>query len=148
MIRTLTGVVVGLALVMASLCGVAIYWMTAPYQVMTPGIGPARTVLNGDKTVTAGGLLLYAPETPICKRLDARGTMSRAFVDGIIYETPLTQETLAVGECRDRDQPSSIMVPNTLPRGHVYHVEGSVEFQVNPLRRIVYPFRTEDFIVD
>ena len=148
MMKFVTWVISAVAVVIAACIALAGYWLLAPYEVLTPTPATTRHVLT--PVVHPGELVLYVAPLGFCKRLDVQGTLSRSFVDGIVYETTPVAEIMKVGECRNERSPSSMRIPLTLPTipgGLPYHINGEASFPVNPLRLVVYPFVTEDFIV-
>lgn len=89
-----------------------------------------------DETLTLG--------IDICKRTDARPQLHASFVNSAIFTlTPLEVSTLK--GCRHFIS-HSIHIPKILP-SDTYHVEGYLEYRINPLRSVRVPFKTQKFQV-
>lgn len=139
--KLLERVVVGaVTLWTLALCALITYWLAAPYKVLDHFSSNPRKVLT--QVVHVGDMVIF--QTPSCKLLDVPGTVSRRFVDGVVYQTP-SVPTSAGQKCNGSLVNIPVHVPN-IPPG-VYHLEAELRYKVNPLREVVYRFSTENFRV-
>ena len=99
-----------------------------PFEIITP-------------IVKQGEVLLYKMD--YCKKTDLVPTVNRQFVDGLIYTLPVGSSVLVKG-CRVIT--NSIAVHKNLPPG-TYYIQSTAQYQVNPIRTILYEYRTDKFEV-
>lgn len=116
------------------------FWMLYPYQpvVFNDEVYP---VLNENKTVEQGGILKY--EVDYCKYVEQVPVVIKKYVDGLIYETPEGRGVVYQG-CRV--QIVDNVVPENLIPGE-YYMQITVDYEMNPLRHVVYNNTTERFTV-
>lgn len=120
------------------LIGLLVFWCLYPYKPIT--FNEPHQVLT--KEVKRGEHLVYLVD--YCKNSKAIPTITKTFIDGIIYAVP---ETIAV----DREvgcgvQKVQMYVPKALPEGEFY-VKLLYKYQVNPIKSITVVTRTEKFII-
>lgn len=99
-----------------------------PYKVLTP-------------KVRVGDQLVYVVDS--CKYLKVTGIVSRSFVDGVRYPSITSSGIVKPGCSKTK---VAIQVPNYVVPG-IYHVDLSVQYQINPFRTDTYNFYTENFEV-
>jgi hypothetical protein len=116
------------------------YWLLYPYNPVTYKTIP-YPVLNENKTATVGGILKYSVD--YCKTTNIYPTVIKRYVDGLIYETPAGRGVVYKG-CRV--QVVDNLVPSTLIPGK-YKMEVIIEYQMNPIRKIIYTNYTEEFTI-
>lgn len=125
-----------LAAAFAALATVA-YWELAPFAPITAD-GTPLTIYT--PVVRPGETLTYGRHW--CKNTDLDGIVSREFVDGVRYVTPVVQPHYPRG-CQDTM--IAIGVPR-IPPG-VYRLHTSVVYQLNPLRQQTYEFWSTSFSI-
>lgn len=114
------------------------YWYLYPYNPVT---------FKGDKfevltpVVKQGGTLDVISD--YCKNMDIPATVSKSFVDGLIFLTPQYTSNIESG-CHKKV--ISTAIPNELPPGE-YHLHNLYIYDVNPIRRITVMHDTENFTV-
>ncbi len=91
--------------------------------------------------VKSGDVLIY--QLDYCKFNDGDVSISRSFVDGIVFTTPTIKASNEMG-CRIQN--ISILVPETLPNGR-YYLKVDYTYKVNPIREVTVTSRTEEFTV-
>lgn len=91
--------------------------------------------------IKAGGVLKYTVD--YCKYLDIPGTVSKVLVDGIFipFAPYVTQSLHGCGT-----NTVSQELPNFIDSG-TYYLDITVEYQVNPIRKIYYHYQTPSFKV-
>lgn len=112
-----------------------LYWpvtiikpLEQPYKIKTP-------------IVEVGGYVVY--EVRACKYFDIAGFITRSFEDGALYPAISSSGNVKKGCAKSE---VSVAIPNYIPPG-VYHINLDASYQVNPIRTIIYHFKTEDFRV-
>lgn len=93
------------------------------------------------KEVNPGDILIY--QLDYCKFNDGDVSISRSFVDGIVFTTPIIKASNEMG-CRIQN--ISILVPQTLPAGR-YYLKVDYTYKVNPIREVTVTSYTEKFTV-
>jgi hypothetical protein len=120
------------------LIGLLVFWCLYPYKPIT--FNEPHQVLT--KEVKRGEHLVY--QVNYCKNTKSIPTITKIFVDGIIYAVP---EIVAVDrETGCNIQQVQMYVPKALPDGEFY-VKISYKYQVNPLRSITVVTQTEKFTI-
>lgn len=94
------------------------------------------------KTVKNGDFLIY--DVKYCKYTDITPTLTKAFVDGIIYYLPDTNSRITKKGCGTNR--IFVFVPKELPIG-VYHIAINWHYQVNPVQSVNIYTETEKFTV-
>jgi len=115
---------------------VLMYWWLRPYKIIE-----IKSAVPLEAEVKQGTDLEYILD--YCKYTDLIPSVTRRFVDGIIYAVPSSGVGLKKG-CGK--VVLSIPVPKTLPAG-VYHLETNLSYQVNPIRNIKLEYSTGLFTV-
>lgn len=115
-----------------------LYWQIFPYHPMTINTRPLP-ILN--KVVKQGEIFYYTLD--YCKSTELPVTISRRFVDGIIYSMPDVTANNALG-CRVQN--IGIEIPTGLPEGE-YIISITYSYQVNPIRKVEVKTHTEKFTV-
>jgi len=116
------------------------YWMLYPYNPVDFK-DEVYPILNEGKIATQGGSLKY--RVNYCKYVKQVPEVSKKYVDGIIYDTPGSRGVVFQG-CRV--QVVDNIVPDTLLPGE-YYIDIEIDYQMNPLRHVIYNNRTEKFTV-
>ena len=116
---------------------VFLFWWIYPYNLVTAK-QPFEILTP---VVQQGDVLLYKMD--YCKKTDLVPTVNRQFVDGLIYTLPVGSSVLVKG-CRVIT--NSIEVPKNLPPG-IYYIQSTAQYQVNPIRTILYDYKTAKFEV-
>jgi hypothetical protein len=116
------------------------YWLFFPYRVIEfkDNVFP---IVNANKTVKSGEQLIYLARS--CKYMNVSVTVSRQFVDGIIYSLPKVESNLPLG-CKDNLV--YVQVPTAIPAGKVT-MSILYQIHVNPIRKIELTQTTEQFTV-
>ncbi len=113
------------------------YWMNYPYKVIEFKKDEFSVIT---KKVQQGGLLRYT--ISYCRTKGYPLTVSRSFVDGIIFTTPSIESHLPEG-CHKGEE-IRVPVPTDLPAG-VMHLDNIYTSRVNPLRTVSVRHKTETF---
>jgi len=129
-------IILSLVSIVAMFC-VFMFWWLYPYQTSTQK--QPYEVLT--KEIHQGEMMVY--KIDYCKYTDKIPTVSRQFIDGIIYAVPQGNAQLKQG-CGHAT--NSIRVPTSLPPGE-YYVHATVVWQMNPIRTITKEYETEKFTV-
>jgi hypothetical protein len=130
-------------LVIVSMIGLILlfgFWLLYPYNPVEFK-DEVYPVLNENKTVKQGDILKY--EVDYCKRVDQVPVVNKKYVDGIIYETPMGRGVVFKG-CRAQVV-DNIVPENLLPGEYFMQIE--IDYEMNPIRHIIYHNRTEKFTV-
>ena len=114
------------------------FWTLYPYKPIVINKEPIKVIT---KEVKKGDILIY--ELDYCKNDVNDVSISRSFVDGIIFTTPSITVKNPIG-CKVSNV--SIQVPETLPEGE-YYLKVSYSYQVNPIRKVSVDSTTETFTV-
>lgn len=122
-----------------SIMATCAYWILLPEEVFSV----KRSIIPTDKrTYIAGNHVSYTVE--YCKTRPIVGSVSRSIVDGVRTTYPTISGDLPTG-CHTVTV-SDIKIPIYLASGD-YHLEMTVEHQVNPLSTRVVKYQTEPFQV-
>jgi hypothetical protein len=116
-----------------------IYWLTYPYEVLTINEHPLKVL---SRQVQTDGIVMF--ELDYCKHMNIEGTISRRFIDGLIYSVPNITVHNEPG-CRKVIITEDI--PNNLPPSE-YVMDFHYTYQVNPLRKITVHAHTQKFTVE
>lgn len=116
---------------------ILMFWWFFPYKIIKHN-DPYGVV---PKENHQGGVLMY--EMDYCKYTDVMPTVSRQFVDGIIYVVTASGIGLKKGCGKVTVE---IPIPKNLPVG-TYHLKTILTYQVNPIRTITSEYVTENFTV-
>ncbi len=118
---------------------VCFVWLIYPYNPATfrklPHIVEPKVIQGGNFIVI---------NIDVCKNAHIPPEISRAFVDGVIYQIPTYTTVDDQTGCRVRKV--QIYVPKGLPIGK-YFISTNFKFQVNPIRTVEFQTRTEQFEV-
>lgn len=112
------------------------YWSAYPYKPLE--IKEVRVL---DEEVNAGGFINY--EIEYCKNIDLTATVSRAFINGVIFTTPTIITNNPLGCHKNVHQAS---VPSELPSG-TYSLRSIWSYHVNPIREVTVTNTTNTFKV-
>lgn len=125
--------------VLISVVAVMTFWSVYPYKVIEfkDEVYPIHT-----KTVERGGTLVY--EVNACKYTSLSPSITKYFVDGVVYETPKVYGVVDPG-CRKTDV--AMYVPLALPLGE-YKVKLIIHYKVNPIRTVEFTNYTETFTIE
>lgn len=115
------------------------YWLLYPYN---PTDFPSPVQKVDKLTVQSGEHLIITSE--FCKNMTVVPTISRSFVDGIIYQIP--SYTAIEPELGCHTRKVQVYIPKGLPLGR-YYIHSSYKWQVNPIRAIEKTTTTEVFYV-
>ena len=118
--------------------GFIFFWSYYPYNILEfqDSVYPVET-----KTVKPGEEVIY--RVRYCKYLPTSFSVTRKFVDGIIYTTSEVASNNPVG-CHDNLV--YIQVPKSLPEGN-YSLQMIYRTKVNPIRTVEIIRTTERFTV-
>ena len=116
--------------------GVLMYWWLRPYKTIE-----IKSAVPLQAEVKQGTDLEYLLD--YCKHTDVIPSVTRKFIDGIIYAVPSSGVGLKEG-CGK--VVLSIPIPKSLPTG-VYHLETNLNYQINPIRVINIEYSTDKFTV-
>ena len=114
------------------------YWLFYPYKILEFS-DPVFPVLT--KTVKAGEQVQYRAR--YCKYMPIGFTVTRKFIDGIIYTVPSVESNNPTG-CHDNVV--YIEVPKNIPAGE-FTLEMLYRVKINPIRTIDIIMNTEKFNV-
>jgi hypothetical protein len=124
-----------LTLVTAFICvGVLGFWSLYPYK---PNDIKSLKIL--DTVVTAGGTLSY--EVSYCKETTLHATVTRSFVNGVIFTTNTVSGDVPMG-CHTNKV--YIVVPQELPSG-TYSLRILWVYKVNPIREVALVLDSNKF---
>jgi hypothetical protein len=114
------------------------FWSLYPYNLIDfdTNVFPVT-----NKTVKQGGVLSY--QVDYCKHTKLGAEVSRSFIDGIIYSTPITNVNNNIG-CHSNIV--FVEVPENLPVGD-YTLRIVFKYHINPIRTIELIKDTEQFSV-
>lgn len=120
--------------------GVFFFWVLYPYKIIEfkDSVYP---VLNEGHVVKQGENLIYLVR--YCKYKDQSFTITRSFVDGVIYTSPQITSNKPEG-CHDNLV--YVEVPKAIPTGKLT-LEILYQGKVNPVRTIDIIKKTEPFTV-
>lgn len=112
------------------------YWLVYPYNPLE-----LKSVRVLEDEVNAGGGLTY--EIEYCKNTELIATVSRAFINGVVFTTPMIITNNPPGCHKNIHQTN---VPAELPSG-TYSLRSIWSYQVNPIRRVSVTKTTNFFKV-
>lgn len=122
--------------------GVFAYWALWPYEPLVFNVS-TYSILNENKIVHRGEPLVFMSDS--CRNFVGEIHIHRAFIDGIIFNTPdITFYQSEPGCVRYLN--TDVVVPHTLPPGK-YKLKIQDIIQVNPIRSVVAEIYTEEFLV-
>lgn len=119
---------------------VMVYWSFWPYKTIVQSPKPFNLV--GNDYADQGGTISY--EYDYCKFTDVKATVSKQFVDGLIFQSEDVSTVLEEG-CGHVHR--EIKIPKTLPAGK-YKLKITATYKVNPIRSIIIDNETEWFYVN
>lgn len=128
---------------LSTLSGIAfifliLFWLIYPYKTIT--FNSVEFPIN--KTVVKqGGTISYSVD--YCKYINSPATVTRSFINALIYVTPSTINERPMG-CNVLN--IQVVVPQELPPGN-YYMQMNYQYQVNPIRKISILHNTEEFQV-
>ena len=120
------------------LIGLITFWLNYNYQPLVFN-DPVMPVLT--KTVRAGETLRYVSN--FCKNTNEPATVSRRFINGIVFATPVI---ITKSEKGCQEKTVAVSVPLELLEGP-YRLSIVYQYKVNPLRTITVVQDTETFEV-
>jgi hypothetical protein len=136
--RILPYLVALLAVVTVGWSGLVAYWLYYPYVPIV--VDPIK-IMNKDKRVMQGGTLIYHLKWD--KRMDVTGELTRKLVNTFNLDLRASKTTAPVG----KDQACvPIEIPLRADPGQ-YQLSWSVEYQVNPIRKVTVAVLSEPFEV-
>jgi hypothetical protein len=98
-------------------------------------------ILNENNTVKAGGTLKH--EVEYCKYVDMPSSISRQFINGLIFSMP---ESIVNNPTGCNKIIANTIVPHELPTGK-YFLRTVVRYDLNPIRSFSVTIDTEEFTV-
>lgn len=117
---------------------VFMFWWLFPYKTTVINNQP---YVVSEKVIKQGDNLNYLIDA--CNYTDKLPTITKQFVDGIVYSIPESTIKLPSG-CHQTVV--SVKVPKNLPAG-VYSLKVFVSYKMNPIRTINTEYQTEKFSV-
>lgn len=114
------------------------YWAFYPYKTTEYNTEKFRILT---KEVSPGEKVVY--EVDACKYLDKKPKVSVVFVNDIRY---LSSDNFAAISLGCHKTLVERIVPDTLPSSH-YHLEITIEYEINPIRTITNSIESEEFEV-
>jgi len=138
--RTLAYMSISTLIISFGLIAMIIFWLTYTPKLIYQSPKPFPMV-DGIKVAKQGGVLSY--EYSYCKYTDIQATVSKQFIDGLIFQSEDTSTTLYKGCGHVHRQ---IHIPETLPPG-VYHLHIIANYKINPIREVKVINDTEEFTV-
>jgi len=115
-----------------------LFWLIFPYEPLSINNHPYPVIT---KEVKKGDVLLF--EVDYCKLTDKKATITRRFIDSLLYVMP---DITAVNEMGCRRQLVSEEIPQNLPAGE-YVMDFYYTYKVNPIREVTVHARTQKFQV-
>lgn len=127
--------------ILLALCLICLFgfWLFYPYEPLTFK-GDVFKIVN--KKVAQGELLKYVSD--YCKYTNSSASVTRSFVNGIVYTTPTV---VTSRDCGCHKITIGATVPKELPVGNDYRLEMVYQYKVNPLRTITIKRSSENFSV-
>lgn len=113
-------------------------WWIYPYKTATINQQP---YIISESKIKQGDNLNYVIDA--CNYTDIVPTVTKQFVDGIVYSVPEGAIRLPMG-CNKTIV--SVKVPKNLPTGE-YYLKVYVSYKINPIRTIISDYQTERFSV-
>lgn len=114
------------------------FWWIYPYKTTVVNEQP---YLINNTEIKQGGNLNYIIDA--CNYTEIVPTVTKQFVDGIIFSVPESAIRLPMG-CNKTLV--SVKIPKNLPTG-VYYLKVYVSYKMNPIRTINSEYQTEKFSV-
>jgi hypothetical protein len=118
--------------------GIFAWWRFYPYKIVEYFDLP---YIIDVPVLQAGDTLTY--HFKYCKHTDLTPKIQRDYVDGIIFKS---SNTFSLAKKGCGTVYINEKVPETLPGGY-YYLQVTIEYQVNPIRKITYINRTQQFQV-
>jgi len=115
-----------------------LFWVLFPYKPLSINNHPYPVIT---KEVKKGDALLFKMD--YCKYTDKKATVTRRFIDGLLYVMP---DITAVNEAGCRKQLISEEIPQNLPAGE-YIMDFYYTYKVNPIREVTVHAHTQKFQV-
>lgn len=115
------------------------FWLLYPYDVIS--VESPIKIMNKDKTVRAGGMLIY--EVKYDKKMDVSGRLTRKLVNSYVVDLRPSIVTHGVGKGRALNV---LHVPEWASDGE-YYMTWSAEYKVNPIRTVRVTRQSEEFTV-
>jgi hypothetical protein len=115
-----------------------LFWLIFPYKPLSINNHPYPVIT---KEVKKGDVLLF--EVDYCKLTDKKATITRRFIDSLLYVMP---DITAVNEMGCRRQLVSEEIPQNLPAGE-YVMDFYYTYKVNPIREVTVHAHTQKFQV-
>jgi hypothetical protein len=121
---------------------VALFWFWCLYPYNPLEMKQPLEVLNENKTVRAGEVVIYRAE--YMKNTDILPKITRTLVDGIIYTLP---PIIPINTRGKHDQIIySLTIPPSIPAG-TYTFDCMACYQMNPIREVCVSYSSEEFTV-
>ncbi len=122
-----------------SVFAVIIFWLYYPYNVLVIKDQPVKILRYAQK---AGDYTVF--QIDYCKYSDARGEVtwditSKQSVTLLPAYTDMTPKSCAIIE-------DPVLIPSNLPPG-TYYITWRVDYHVNPLRNVIYEFKSQTFAI-
>ena len=115
-----------------------LFWVLFPYKPLSINNHPYPVIT---KEVKKGDALLFKMD--YCKYTDKKATVTRRFIDSLLYVMP---DITAVNEMGCRRQLVSEEIPQNLPAGE-YIMDFYYTYKVNPIREVTVHAHTQKFQV-
>jgi hypothetical protein len=125
---------------MILLFGLVAYWLFCDGDVLV--IDDNMAIATDKEVYRAGDKLVYT--FSYCKNKDIPAVINRKLVDGFIinYISVYSDTLPGCGVFSD----DSLRIPDFVGPG-VYYVAGVITYELNPLRKVTYHWRTKDFTI-
>lgn len=115
-----------------------IYWLVYPYKILEFGPDNGKLLQT---TVKSGDYLEMQQD--FCKYKNLISQVDRQFINSIVYQVPVSYNSRPLG-CHKKSE--FIYVPKALRPGE-YHINTTITFYPNPIRKITKVVRTGKFTV-
>ena len=103
-------------------------------------------ILNPNHQVKIGENLIY--EAKYCKYVEyIPQRVQRSLVDGYVYDLPISTSGNFKKGCHTVVVTVPMVVPESLPTDHVYHLQIAIEYKLNQFRTENRTFVTEEFTI-
>lgn len=113
-----------------------IYWSVFPRKILEFKKDNFKILT---KQVKIGGVLKYQAHT--CKYVNSPATVTRSFINGVIFSTPSFESNKKIGCCNDV---ISVKVPPELEAGR-YYIRNTYVYRLNPVRTVTFIHQSEMF---
>jgi hypothetical protein len=118
-------------------CALFIFWLVYPYKVIDfKSVVVKSSYKQGD---------VFSMKIEYCKYMPLPTKMTRQFLNGVIYTLNDNVTANSPVGCKTNES-RDIKIPSELPAGK-YTYRQTMEYQVNPIRRIIVVFETDKFEV-